>query len=159
LIQPFFRTLVELRILLSTSTNDPQGRSNFQKFYSPNLLQQVVDAMSTTLPTITAARITVARLIREGKLVRTDGRTEADDRAEAVAAAQANLEKVISEVDRAPLTPSEIQWFGSLNQRELSRLYYGEDGDGMTEFAVRYNRACREFGFVAPPRFSDQRSR
>lgn len=140
-------------------SQDPQGQLNFQKYYGPTLLATVVAEMQSSLPSVVAARLAFARLVANGSLQRTDGKTEADDRVEAVAAAQANLEKVISEVDSAPLSRDELIYFGSLNQRELSRLYYGEDGDGMTEFAVRYNRACREFAFVAPPRFSDQGSR
>jgi transcriptional regulator GlxA family with amidase domain len=138
-------------------TKDPQGKLEFQKFYSSDLLQQVVDEMQrTTLPTVTAARITVAKLVREGELVRTDGRTEEDDRVQLVAAAQANLDKVVAEIDAEPLTPSELAYFGSLSQRELSRLFYGEDGDAVCEFAVRYRKASREFGFQIPAKFGDQ---
>jgi hypothetical protein len=127
-----------------------------EKYLAPNLLETVVNAMQHSLPTVTAARIAVDKLIREGKLVRTDGRTDADDRVKAVTVAQANLDKVVAEVDSNPLSRSELEHFGSLSQRELSRLYYGEDGDAVNEFAVRYRKANREHGFVLPPRFKDE---
>jgi hypothetical protein len=107
-----------------------------------------------SLPSVTAAKIAFDRLVANGVIVRTDGRTDADDRAEAVAAAQANFEKTVAAVDAPPLTRNELEYFGSLGQRELSRLYYGEDGDALCEFAVRYNRASREFGLIIPPRFA-----
>lgn len=92
----------------------------------------------------------------KGTLKRTDGRTDEDDRAEAVSAAQTNLDKVLSEVDAEPLTRDELELFGSLSQRELSHRYYGPDGDAICEFAVRYRKASREFGYVIPPKFSGQ---
>jgi hypothetical protein len=140
-------------------SQDPQGQLNFQKYYSPTLLATVVAEMQSSLPSVVAARLAFQRLVANGQLQRTDGKSEDDDRAEAKAAAQANLDSVVAEIDSAPLSREELNYFGSLNQRELSRLYYGPDGDAVCEFAIRYNRACREFGFVAPPRFSDQRSR
>jgi hypothetical protein len=129
------------------------------KYYNPTLLKTLCDAMQSSLPTTVAAGIAFNRLVADGKIERTDGKSEADDRVEAMAAAQANLDSVIAEVDARPLTKDELDYFGSLGQRELSRLYYGADGDAVCEFAVRYNRACRDFGFVPPPRFSDQGSR
>jgi hypothetical protein len=140
-------------------SQDPEGQLNFQKYYGPTLLATVVAEMQSSLPSVVAARLAFQRLVTNGRLQRTDGKDEAFDRAEAVAAAQSNLAEVISQVDSAPLSRDELNYFGSLNQRELSRFYYGEDGDALCEFAIRYNRACRELGFVVPPRFSDQGSR
>jgi hypothetical protein len=134
-----------------------QHPKSFEKYFSPNLLQTVVNAMLSSLPTATTAKIAFNKLVADGKLQRTDGRSEQDDRAEAVAAAQANLNQVVAEVEAAPLSKSELEYFGSLSQRELSRLYFGEDGDALNEFAVRYRRANREHGFVLrPPRFKDE---
>ncbi len=129
------------------------------KYYNPTLLKTLCDAMQSSLPTTVAAGIAFNRLVADGKIERTDGKSEADDRVEAMAAAQANLDSVIAEVDARPLTKDELDYFGSLGQRELSRLYFGPEGDAVCEFAVRYNRACRDFGFVPPPRFNDQGSR
>ena len=135
-----------------------QNPKSFEKYFSPNLLQTVVGAMQSSLPTATAAKIAFNKLVDDGKLLRTDGRSDADDRAEAVAAAQANLNQVVAEVDAAPLTRSELDYFSSLSQRELSRLYYGPEGDALNEFALRYRKSVREFGFVLPLRFNEKTS-
>ena len=133
--------------------NNPR---EFEKYFSKNLLQTLVNAMITSLPTVTAARIAFDRLVAEGKLLRTDGKSNRDDQAQAVAAAEANLKNAIAKVDAQPLTRNELEHFSSLSHRELSRLYWGPNGDGMTEFAVRYRKSCKEFGFVVPPKFSDE---
>jgi hypothetical protein len=133
-----------------------QHPKSFEKYFSPTLLQTLVGAMQSSLPTATAAKIAFDRLVANGTLQRTDGRTDADDRAEAVAAAQANLNQVVAEVDSNPLSRSELEHFSGLSQRELSRLYFGEEGDAINEFAVRYRKANREHGFVLPPRFKDE---
>jgi hypothetical protein len=126
------------------------------KYFSPTLLKTLADAMQSSLPTVTAAKITFDRLVANDSLLRTDGQSEEDDRRENVDRAQANLDKAISTAEAPPLTPSELQYFGSLSQRDLSAKYYGEDGSAINEFAVRYRRACREFGFTIPGRFGDQ---
>jgi hypothetical protein len=131
----------------------------FERYYSTTLIKQVVEEMLQSLPSQVAARLAFQRLVANGTLPRTDGKDEASDRDEAVAAAQANLDRAIAEVDAAPLTRSELEYFGSLSPHQVSALYYGEDGNAINEFAVRYNRACREFGFVSPPRFTDQGNR
>jgi hypothetical protein len=123
-----------------------------EKYFSPTLLNTLVNAMQSSLPTTVAAGICFNRLVADGTIVRTDGRTEDDDRAQAVAAAQANLSAVIAEVDAEPLSKDELSYFGSLSQRELSQLYYGEDGDAVNEFAIRYRRAAREHMFRIPER-------
>jgi hypothetical protein len=133
-----------------------QNPREFEKYLSPNLLQTVVNAMLISLPTVTAAKIAFDRLVANGTLQRTDGRTEQDDLRENVASAEANLKRAVAKADAEPLTRSELEYFGSLSQRELSKLYWGENGDGMTEFAVRYRRANRELGFTIPPKFSDE---
>lgn len=131
-----------------------QHPREFEKYFSPTLLQTLVNAMLTSLPTVTAAKITFDRLVASGALKRTDGKSDHDDHVAAVTAAQANLNKVVAEVDARPLTRDELSYFGSLSQRELSKLYWGDSGDGMTEFAVRYRKASREFGFALPLKFS-----
>lgn len=126
------------------------------RYYSPTLLKNLVAAMQSSLPTVVAARLAFERLVTDGSLQRTDGKTIQHDARENVGRAQKNLDKAIADVDATPLTPGELEHFGSLSQRELSRLYYGPDGDAVCEFAVRYQKAVREFGFVIPPRFGDQ---
>ena len=120
----------------------------FEKYYSPTLIQQVSTEMLQSLPTQVAARLAFDRLVANGSIQRTDGKTVDDDRLEAVTAAQANLNAVVAEIDAEPLSREELAYFSSLSQRELYQLYYGEDGTAINEFAVRYRRAAREhFGF------------
>jgi hypothetical protein len=130
-----------------------QNPKNFERYYSPTLLKTLVDAMLSSLPTTVTAGICFNRLVANGQLARTDGKNEADDAAENYAAAEANLNAVISEVDSAPLSAAELEYFGSLSQRELSKLYYGEDGRALDEFSIRYRRAAREHMFRIPERF------
>jgi hypothetical protein len=123
-----------------------------EKYFSPTFLSILVNAMQSSLPTQVAASIAFDRLVANGSLQRTDGKTINDDRLEAVSAAQANLSAVIAEVDAEPLSKDELAYFASLSQRELSQLYYGEDGDAVNEFAIRYRRAAREHMFRIPER-------
>jgi hypothetical protein len=131
-------------------TNTPE----FEKYYSQTLIKQVSEEMLQSLPTVVAARLAFNRLVANGQLPRTDGKSERDDAAEAVAAAQANLDRAVAEIDAAPLTKSEVEYFGSLSLRQVSALYYGEDGSAINNFAVRYRRAAREYGFVVPGKFA-----
>jgi hypothetical protein len=120
-----------------------------QKYYTTTLLKQVVDAMQSSLPTVVSARLAFDRLVANG-LPRTDGKSEADDRAEAVAVATANFNAVVAKTDALPLTAAEIQEFSSLGREELSRRYWKDDG--MNRFRVRYDRAVREHMFRVPGR-------
>jgi hypothetical protein len=120
------------------------------KYYSPSLLKTLVGAMQSSLPTMTAAKIAFDRLVANGTLPRTDGKSEADDRAEAVAAAEANFNKAVAETDARPLSTAEIEEFSSLGREELSRRYWKDDG--MNTFRVRYDRAVREHMFRVPGR-------
>jgi hypothetical protein len=130
-----------------------QNPRDFEKYFSPTLLATVVAEMQSSLPSVVAARLAFQRLVANGRLQRTDGKTHDDDRAEARAAAQANIDKVAEEVDAPPLTAAELDHFASLSQQELSRLYYGEDDDAINDFAVRYRKANREHMFRIPERF------
>jgi len=127
----------------------------FEKYFASTLLQTLVDRMLPSLPTTTTAKIVFDRLVANGTIPRTDGKTERDDLRENVAKAQANLDAAVAKVDAPPLTRDELNYFSSLSQRELSCLYYGEDGGAINEFAVRYRKAHREHGFVLPSRFSE----
>jgi len=125
-----------------------ENSKQFEKFYSPRLLQTVVDAMQ--LPSTTAAKIAFDRLVADGTLQRTDGRTERDDARQAVAAAEASLTATVAKVDAPPLTRDELELFGSLSHQDLANRYW--DNDGFNEFRVRYDRAVREFGYRVPAR-------
>ena len=137
-------------------TNDHQGKLNFQKYFTPTLLAAVVQEMQSSLPSVVAARLSFERLVANGRLQRTDGKDEVFDRAEAVKAARANIDAVVAEIDSAPLSRSEIEYFASLSQRELSQLYYGDDGTAVNDFAIRYRRAVREYGYAIPGKFGNQ---
>ena len=120
------------------------------KFYSPSLLKTLVDAMQSGLPTAVAARLTFDRLVANGTLRRTDGKSDEDDRVEAVATAEVRFNQVVAETDAPSLTAAEIQEFSSLGREELSRRYWKDDG--MNTFRVRYDRAVREHMFRVPGR-------
>lgn len=123
----------------------------FEKYGSGNseLIMQIADEMmKSSLPTLTAARIALDRLIRAGNVARTDGRTDADDNARVIAAARANLDKVIAEAEAEPLLKSDLEYFGSLDQKTLAKLYW--EDDGLTEFGIKYRKASTMFGFVIP---------
>jgi hypothetical protein len=99
------------------------------------------------------SRVSVQRAIKQLKLRRTDGGSAERDNEKAVLAAQQNLERVIAAVDREPISNDFEEYAASLNPRELSRIYYGEDGDAINEFAIRYRRLARERGYRIPDKF------
>lgn len=127
-----------------------QHPKEFEKYFSPNLLQTVVGALQSSLPTVTAARIAFDRLVSSGELQRTDGRTERDDLHENVAHAEANFNNTVAKVAAAPLTKSELELFASLSNKDLVDRYWEHDGNN--EFRVRYDRAVREHFFRIPAR-------
>jgi hypothetical protein len=96
------------------------------------------------------SQVSLNRAIRELGIKRTDGKTSADDAREARAKAQAEFDAVCVEAQRIPLSNHELQEFGSLSQLDLSKKYFAEDGD---YFRIRYDRACKEFGFRPAQRF------
>jgi hypothetical protein len=95
--------------------------------------------------------VSLKRAIRELGIKRTDGKSATDDARELRAAAQANFDAVCAEAQRIPLTPEELQEFGSLSQLDLSRKYFAEEGD---YFRIRYDLACRIHGFRPAQRFA-----
>jgi hypothetical protein len=127
-----------------------QNPKSFEKYFAPNLLQTLTDAMLSSLPTTTAAKIVFDRLVANGTLPRTDGRTERDDAAEAVAQAEEHLNKVAAKVAAPPLRTVELELFYSLSVRDLADRYW--ENNGFNEFRVRYDRAVREYLFRVPPR-------
>jgi len=97
--------------------------------------------------------VSLNRAIKELGLRRTDGKTAADDAREARAEAQANLDSVVSEIQRTPLTLEFLNEVASLSQLDLSRRYFADSIDGEL-FRIRYDRACKEFGFKPAARFA-----
>lgn len=129
------------------------GRALWSKYASKTLVGEVAGAMANSLPTITAASIAFDRLVKNGDISRTDGRDEEDDRAEAHADAKKGLDAAIAAASQ-PLTSSEIEYFASLSQFELSKLYWGPDNDGITGFGVRYRLAMEQHGFREPAHYA-----
>ena len=127
-----------------------QNPQQFERYFSPTLLQTIVGAMQSSLPTVTAAKIAFDRLVTNGTLQRTDGRTYRDDCVEAVAVAEANAEKAAAEVSARPLSKDELELFASLSNRDLADKYWAHDGHN--EFRIRYDRAVREHLFRVPSR-------
>lgn len=120
------------------------------KYYSVTLLQTLVNAMQSSLPTVTAARICFDRLVANGTLRRTDGKRDEDDLRANVDRAQQNFDRVVQEVQASPLTADEQSYFGSLSQSDLSAKYW--HNDGYNQFRVRYDLAHQQAGFRLPPR-------
>jgi hypothetical protein len=133
----------------------PNGQVFWKRYASKTLVQEVADEMANvkTLPTITAASLAFERFVDDGDIQRTDGKTEEDDRTQAVVVARNGLEAALIAGALPPLANSEIEYFASLSQFELSKLYWGPDNDGVTGFAVRYKKAMAEQGFREPARY------
>ena len=120
------------------------------KYFSPTLLKTLVAAMQQSLPTVVAARLAFDRCIANGTLQRTDGKSDRDDAQASVDRAQQNFDRVVHEVQTAPLTADEQAYFGSLSQSDLSAKYW--HNDGYNQFRVRYDLAHQQAGFRLPPR-------
>ena len=134
--------------------NTENGKLLWKKYASRTLVQEVSDAMSNSLPTITAASLAFDRLVKNGDIERTDGKTAEDDRAHAHVVARNGLEAALIAGALPPLTNDEIEYFASLSQFELSKLYWGPDNDALTGFAVRYKKAMAEHGFREPAHYA-----
>lgn len=134
----------------ATQTFFTQNPTLAERYLSPTLLETVTNAMLTSLPTVTAAKIAFDKLVANGTLTRTDGRDERFDAQQAATEAQANRDKIAARIDAPPLTRDELLYFGSLGQRELVERYWSNN-----EFRVRYDKAHREHGFVIPPKFAE----
>jgi hypothetical protein len=83
----------------------------------------------------------IKALVRKGLLLRIDNKTADDDKRQA-------LDQIIARVDGPDLTPTEIEAFSSIHPQKLMELYW-QDG-GLNEYAVRYRKAARIFGFRIP---------
>jgi hypothetical protein len=130
------------------------GQALWKKYSSKTLVREVADAMAESLPTIVAASLAFERLVENGDIERTDGKNEDDDNAELIVAAQKRLADEIAKAEALPLTSSEIERFASLSQFELSKLYWGADGDAINGFAVRYRMAISQHGFREPAHYA-----
>jgi hypothetical protein len=132
------------------------GQALWKKYASKTLVQEVADEMANvkTLPTIVAASLAFERLVENGDVERTDGKDEADDNAEFLLAAQKTLADEIAKAAALPLTTGEIEYFASLSQFELSKLYWGADDDAINGFAIRYKKAMAEQGFREPAHYA-----
>lgn len=103
-----------------------QNPRQAEKYLSPTLLATVVKEMEfrNALPSVVSAEIAFKRLVADGRLPRTDGKTARDDFNEDVKRAQQNLDKAIREADAPPLTKDELDYFvrvlsGSAQARAL----------------------------------------
>jgi hypothetical protein len=120
-----------------------------QKYNSASLVETISKRMqSTSLPSVTAARIALDALIEEGKIVRTDGHDAAWDAAEYQDAVNQTVAKCVEQDIAEPLQKWEIEWFSSLSADELRTRYF-ENG-GLNKFHHRYDLAVAQAGFVAP---------
>src|SRR5258706_16277718 len=81
------------------------------KYFSSTLLKTLVGAMQQSLPTVVAARLAFDRLVANGTLLRTDGKSDEDD-------LQQNFDRAVQQVQAAPLTADEQSYFGGLSQSD-----------------------------------------
>jgi hypothetical protein len=128
--------------------NEISKNENWRKCFSTPNLNKLLDFLEEQqwLP----SQVTINRALAELKFRRTDGGSAESDRQAAIAVAQRNLDAVIAETDKPPLTRTELAEFASLGFAELQHRYWGNDG--VNTFAVRYSKASREHGFRIPAR-------
>jgi len=89
----------------------------------------------------------ISELVKEGKIARSDGGSEAADKAAAAAGERQRLEQIAA----PPITMAEHELFASLSPQELERKYWGTNVVA-AEFRARYGKAVREHGFRLPPK-------
>ena len=70
------------------------------------------------------------------------------DRATEVKRAQAAFEATVAEVASKPFARNELDYFSSLSRQDLHDQYFANGG--YNDFRVRYDAACKQFGFVPP---------
>jgi hypothetical protein len=102
------------------------------------------------------SQVSLNRGIKELGLRRVDGGSIQSDARAAKAAAQAHFDSVVLEAQKSPLEPRELNEFGSLSARELSRRFFDENSDF---FRIRYQKAMAEYGYREPQRFADEAQR
>jgi hypothetical protein len=114
-----------------------------RKFDSPVNRKLIVDRMQSfgVFPSDTAVLRAIQELVAEEKIERTDGGNAETDAASLRAAEQARLDRIAA----APLTERDFDSFVRMTPSELERRYYSD-----TEFRVRYDKACRDWGFRKP---------
>jgi hypothetical protein len=114
-----------------------------RKFDSPVNRKLIVDRIQTfgIYPSETAVLRAIQELVAEEKIKRTDGGNAETDAAAVRAAEQQRLNQIAA----TPLTERDFDVFVRMMPSELERRYYSE-----TEFKVKYDKACREWGFRKP---------
>jgi hypothetical protein len=113
------------------------------KFDSDLNRQIVVDRVASWgyIPCEVGVLRALNELVDEGAIERTDGGNAATDAEAARVAEQARLSRIASQ----PLTERDFDTFVRLTPAELERRYFSEE-----TFRVRYDRACRDWGFRKP---------
>lgn len=126
------------------------GDNSDSVWSNDNLIAVVVSGMQNTLPTVIAAGITFNRLVADGTIKRTDGRTNLDDANDAVEATKRNFDRVVAEVEAPPLSAKELEVFYSMHPRERALHYWAGDPPGYNSFRIRFDKAIKEHGFEQP---------
>jgi hypothetical protein len=124
------------------------ANETWKKCFSPTNINKLLDFLIERQ--FIPSQVSINRALTELKFTRTDGGSAKSDAQAAVNAAQRNLDQVVAEAAAAPLSPNELAEFASLSAVDLQRHYW--DNDGFSTFAVRYNKAVREFGYRIPAR-------
>lgn len=120
--------------------------ARYQTGHSDELLLTYLVHQQQPVSQITV-ELAIKQLVRMNQLVRVDGKSSEDDTQEALAA-------IVERIDSPDLTKSEIEFFQSLNPRDLADKYW--EFNGSNQFRVRFDKAIRTrpFGliFEAPGR-------
>jgi hypothetical protein len=109
---------------------------------SPENEKTLLEGAQRFRPCITA----VDRSFAQGSFIRTDGKTEDDDRIEAEqrrAAQEAELEQNV------PISTADFDYAASLSPRQVAEAYRASP-----EFARKYRKLIRDFGFQPVPVFA-----
>jgi hypothetical protein len=126
------------------------ANETWKKVFSPTNINRLLDFLIERqwIP----SQVSINRALTELKFRRTDGGSAEKDARALISSTRQNLSNVIAEIAAPPLTRAELDHFASLSSTSLQRAYWGPGRDGITDFAIRYNRAAKEHGFRIPPR-------
>lgn len=131
-----------------------QNSRDAVRYNSASLAKTISDRMQQAgLPTAISARIMFDALVREGKIVRTDGHDSAWDAEQDALIREQLVADVIAKDQAEPLHQWEAEWFASMSPKEVSERYY-ENG-GLSKFRFRYDLAIAQ-GFKQPMQYTDK---
>jgi hypothetical protein len=106
-----------------------------ENYLLANLVQFQQPASETTI------EIVIKSLITKGLFFRVDGGNAATD-------TQHYLREMTAKIEAPEITGEEVREFAAIPPRVLAAKYW--EADGVNEFAIRYRKACKVYGFQIP---------